>query len=46
MFPQKRIQNHKPAAGSVTQKKVQRQIDAFVENVSMPKEIKMQIETM
>ncbi len=32
MFPQKRIQNHRPSAGSVTQKKVQRQIDAFVEN--------------
>jgi hypothetical protein len=31
MFPQKRIQQFKPAAGSVTQKKVQRQIDAFVE---------------
>jgi len=31
MFPQKRIQNHKPAAGSVTQKKVQRQIEAFVD---------------
>jgi len=32
MFPQKRIQNYRPASGSVTQKKVQRQIDAFVEN--------------
>jgi len=31
MFPQKRIQNHKPSAGSVTQKKIQRQIDAFVD---------------
>jgi Holliday junction resolvase-like predicted endonuclease len=31
MFPQKRIQNYRPASGSVTQKKVQRQIDAFVE---------------
>jgi hypothetical protein len=31
MFPQKRIQNIKPAAGSVTQKRVQRSIDAFVE---------------
>lgn len=31
MFPQKRIQNHKPAAGSVTQKKVQRQIESFVD---------------
>jgi hypothetical protein len=31
MFPQKRIQQFKPASGSVTQKKVQRQIDAFVE---------------
>lgn len=31
MFPQKRIQLFKPAAGTVTQKKVQRQIDAFVD---------------
>ena len=31
MFPQKRIQNFKPSAGSVTQKKIQKQIDAFVE---------------
>ena len=31
MFPQKRIQNFKPSAGSVTQKKTQRAIDAFVE---------------
>jgi len=31
MFPQKRIQNFRPSSGSVTQKKVQRQIDAFVE---------------
>jgi hypothetical protein len=31
MFPQKRIQNYRPASGSVTQKKVQKQIDAFVE---------------
>lgn len=32
MFPQKRIQLFKPAAGTVTQKKVQRQIDAFVDS--------------
>jgi hypothetical protein len=32
MFPQKRIQNYRPSSGSVTQKKVQKQIDAFVEN--------------
>lgn len=31
MFPQKRIQQFKPAAGTVTQRKVQKQIDAFVE---------------
>jgi hypothetical protein len=31
MFPQKRIQSVKPSAGTVTQRKVQRQIDAFVE---------------
>jgi hypothetical protein len=31
MFPQKRIQNFRPSSGSVTQKKVQRQIDSFVE---------------
>lgn len=31
MFPQKRIQNIKPAAGSVTQKRVQKSIDRFVE---------------
>jgi hypothetical protein len=31
MFPQKRIQNFRPASGSVTQRKVQKQIDAFVE---------------
>ena len=31
MFPQKRIQNYRPASGSVTQRKVQKQIDAFVE---------------
>jgi predicted house-cleaning noncanonical NTP pyrophosphatase (MazG superfamily)/Holliday junction resolvase-like predicted endonuclease len=31
MFPQKRIQNFRPSSGSVTQKKVQKQIDAFVE---------------
>lgn len=32
MFPQKRIQQFKPAAGTVTQKKIQRQIDTFVES--------------
>ena len=32
MFPQKRIQQFKPAAGTVTQRKVQKQIDAFVES--------------
>ena len=31
MFPQKRIQNFRPSSGSVTQRKVQKQIDAFVE---------------
>ena len=31
MFPQKRVQNFKPASGTVTQRKVQKQIDAFVE---------------
>ena len=31
MFPQKRIQNFRPSSGTVTQKKVQRQVDAFVE---------------
>jgi hypothetical protein len=31
MFPQKRIQNYRPSSGSVTQRKVQKQIDAFVE---------------
>lgn len=31
MFPQKRIQNFRPASGGITQKKVQKQIDAFVE---------------
>jgi predicted house-cleaning noncanonical NTP pyrophosphatase (MazG superfamily) len=30
MFPQKRIQQFKPAAGTVTQRKVQKQIDEFV----------------
>ena len=30
MFPQKRIQQLRPAAGSVTQRKVQKAIDAFV----------------
>jgi hypothetical protein len=32
MFPQKRIQQFKPAAGTVTQRKVQRSIDIFIEN--------------
>ena len=32
MFPQKRVQNFKPASGTVTQRKVQKQIDAFVES--------------
>ena len=32
MFPQKRIQLLKPSAGTVTQRKVQKQIDAFVES--------------
>ena len=32
MFPQKRIQQFKPAAGTVTQRKVQRSIDTFVES--------------
>ena len=32
MFPQKRIQNFRPSSGTVTQKKVQRQIDTFVEH--------------
>jgi hypothetical protein len=32
MFPQKRVQQFKPAAGTVTQKKIQRQIDTFVES--------------
>ena len=31
MFPQKRIQNFRPSSGTVTQKKVQRQIESFVE---------------
>ena len=31
MFPQKRVQNFRPSSGTVTQKKVQRQVDAFVE---------------
>lgn len=31
MFPQKRVQLVKPSAGSVNRKKVQKQIDAFVE---------------
>lgn len=32
MFPQKRIQLLKPSAGTVTQRKVQKQIDEFVES--------------
>jgi len=32
MFPQKRIQQHRPASGTVTMKKVQKQIDAFIEH--------------
>lgn len=32
MFPQKRIQLLRPASGTVTQRKVQKQIDAFVES--------------
>ena len=32
MFPQKRIQLHRPAAGTVTQRKVQKQIDDFIEH--------------
>ncbi len=32
MFPQKRIQMFKPSSGTVTQRKVQKQIDAFVEH--------------
>ena len=32
MFPQKRIQIHRPAAGTVTQRKVQKSIDAFISN--------------
>jgi hypothetical protein len=31
MFPQKRVQIVKPSAGSVTRKRVQKQIDTFVE---------------
>ena len=31
MFPQKRVQQVIPASGTVTQRKVQRQIDRFVE---------------
>lgn len=31
MFPQKRIQQHRPSSGTVTQKKIQRRIDEFVE---------------
>jgi hypothetical protein len=32
MFPQKRIQQIRPASGKVTQKRVQQQIDKFVED--------------
>ncbi len=32
MFPQKRIQQFKPASGSVTQRKVQKLIDSFVDH--------------
>lgn len=32
MFPQKRIQQHRPASGTVTQRKVQKRIDEFVES--------------
>lgn len=32
MFPQKRIQQHVPASGSVTQRKVQKMIDEFVDH--------------
>ena len=32
MFPQKRVQQHQPASGTVTQKKVQKRIDEFVES--------------
>ena len=32
MFPQKRIQQHRPASGTVTQRKVQQRIDEFVES--------------
>ena len=32
MFPQKRIQQFKPASGTVTQRKVQKQIDSFVDH--------------
>jgi hypothetical protein len=31
MFPQKRIQQHRPSSGTVTQKKVQKRIDTFIE---------------
>ena len=31
MFPQKRIQQHIPASGTVTQKKIQRMIDEFID---------------
>jgi hypothetical protein len=32
MFPQKRVQQVIPASGTVTQRKVQKQIDKFVED--------------
>ena len=32
MFPQKRIQIHRPASGTVTQRKVQKSIDLFISN--------------
>ena len=31
MFPQKRVQQFKPASGTVTQRKIQKAIDAFVD---------------
>ena len=31
MFPQKRVQQHRPSSGTVTQKKVQKRIDTFIE---------------
>ena len=32
MFPQKRIQIHRPASGTVTQRKIQKSIDSFISN--------------